>query len=159
MRKELKAVCYGMISRLGHHFGQIIDKADSLGLWDKIVTMFFIDHGEYLGDHGLIEKWPSALSDSLLHQTLIIVSGGLPKNGVYKEIVEMVDILPTILELCSVKETFPHNGLSLVPVLQDSKKGHKRFASQKSHCLNKPPIHMIPSQPCNIVTPFWLEKP
>ncbi|PLB43434.1 arylsulfatase A [Aspergillus steynii IBT 23096] len=141
MWKELKAVYYGMISRLDHQFGQIIDKVDSLGLWDTTVTMFFTDHGEYLGDHGLIEKWPSGLSDSLVHEPLIIAGGGLPKNQVYSGMVEMVDVLPTILELCSVRETFPHNGLSLLPALQDPKKKHKQFAfSEGGFLLTEEPL-------------------
>lgn len=116
------------------------------GMWDSTVTMFFTDHGEYLGDHGLIEKWPSGLSDSLVKEPLVIGKAvcsnpscgcgrpkfvcsrvvalttnpggaGIPEGVVIDEMAEMVDLLPTVMELCNVKETFPHNGKSLMPLI------------------------------------------
>ncbi|KAE8383056.1 alkaline-phosphatase-like protein [Aspergillus bertholletiae] len=128
MWRELKATYYGMISRLDEQFGRVVAQIDELGLWDETVTMFFTDHGEYLGDHGLIEKWPSGLSDSLVHEPLIIAGGGLPQGQVYTGMAEMVDLVPTVLELCGIPEQFPHNGRSLVPVLRDPGLGHREYA-------------------------------
>ncbi|KAE8360746.1 alkaline-phosphatase-like protein [Aspergillus caelatus] len=126
--QELKATYYGMISRLDDQFGRVVGRLDELGLWDDTITMFFTDHGEYLGDHGLIEKWPSGLSDSLVHEPLIIAGRGLPQGQVYTGMAEMVDLVPTVLELCGIPEQFPHNGRSLVPVLRDPSLGHKEYA-------------------------------
>ena len=125
---EIKATYYGMISRLDDQFGRLITRLDELDLWKDTVTMFFTDHGEYLGDHGLIEKWPSGLSDSLVHEPLIIGGAGLPDGRVVSAMTEMVDLLPTMLELSGIGEHFPHNGKSLVPVLVNEAKDHKKFA-------------------------------
>ncbi|KAK7426882.1 hypothetical protein QQZ08_006628 [Neonectria magnoliae] len=78
--REIKATYYGMISRLDNQFGRVMKRVDELGLWKDTVTMFFTDHGEYLGDHGLIEKWPSGLSETLVHELLIIGGAGLPEG-------------------------------------------------------------------------------
>ncbi|CAI0650765.1 unnamed protein product, partial [Colletotrichum noveboracense] len=64
---EVMATYYGMISRLDDQFGRVVERTKALGHWDSTMTLFFTDHGEYLGDHGMIEKWPSGLSDSLTH--------------------------------------------------------------------------------------------
>lgn len=64
--KEIKVTYFGMITRLDDQFGKIVQKIDELGLWKNTVTMFFTDHGEYLGDHGLVEKWPAGLSNTLM---------------------------------------------------------------------------------------------
>ena len=72
MWAEISATYYGMITRLDDQFGRIMKKIEEHGFWDNTVTMFFTDHGEYLGDHGLIEKWPSGLSDPLVKEPLII---------------------------------------------------------------------------------------
>jgi arylsulfatase A-like enzyme len=117
-----------MISRLDYQLGRVVSKLDQLWLWNETVTMFFTDHGEYLGDHGLIEKWPSGMSDSLVHDPLIIAGGGLPEGQVYTGMAEMVDLVPTVFELCGIAEHFPHNGKSLVPVLRDTSLEHKRYA-------------------------------
>jgi arylsulfatase A-like enzyme len=42
---------------------------------------------------------------------------------------EMVDLLPTVFELCKVPETFPHNGKSLMPLIRkDEGYQHKQYA-------------------------------
>ncbi|KAJ4349601.1 uncharacterized protein N0V89_008217 [Didymosphaeria variabile] len=125
---EVKATYYGMITRLDDQFGRVVQKLDSLNLWGDTVTMFFTDHGEYLGDHGMIEKWPSGLSDSLTHEPLIIGGGGLPQGRVSDVMAEMVDLVPTIFHLSGIGEHFPHNGISLVPVLVDGETFHKTYA-------------------------------
>ncbi|KAG6359863.1 hypothetical protein INS49_010916 [Diaporthe citri] len=90
--KEVKATYYGMITKLDNQFGQVVNKTKELGLWDETVTFFFTDHGEWLGDYGLIEKWPSGLSNSLTHDPLIVGGSGLPKDKVFDGMVEMVDL-------------------------------------------------------------------
>ena len=125
---EVKATYYGMISRLDDQFGSIVKKLDELKLWDDTVTMFFTDHGEYLGDHGLVEKWPSGLSDSLTHEPLIIGGGGILADKVSEVMCEMVDLVPTMFEMSGIGEHFPHNGSSLVPSLMHGAAFHKKFA-------------------------------
>ncbi|KJR83638.1 sulfatase [Sporothrix schenckii 1099-18] len=56
MWREIKATYYGMIARLDDQFGRLVKALDDLCIWKDTVTLFFTDHGEYLGDHGLIEK-------------------------------------------------------------------------------------------------------
>ncbi|KAK8005890.1 hypothetical protein PG991_012187 [Apiospora marii] len=125
---EIKATYYGMISRLDDQFGRIVAALDESGRWKDTVSMFFTDHGEYLGDYGLIEKWPSGLSDVLVHEPLIIAGAGLPAGQTSAAMAEMVDLIPTVFELCGVGQDFPHNGRSLVPVLMDGAAEHKRYA-------------------------------
>jgi arylsulfatase A-like enzyme len=97
--------------------------------------MFFTDPGEYLGDHGLIEKWPSGLSDSLVHEPLIIAGVGLPEGKVSNVMAEMVVLVPTGFELCGVGEHFAHNGKSLIPVIVEDATFHKKFACSEGRFL------------------------
>lgn len=126
--KEVKATYSGMIIRLDDQFGKIIQKVDDLELWKDTVTMFFTDHGEYLGDHGLIEKWPASLSDSLVKEPLIIAGAGLSEEKTISAMTERVDFVPTVLELTGIGEHFPHNGKSLIPLLVGETTQHKQYA-------------------------------
>ncbi|KAH7041539.1 alkaline-phosphatase-like protein [Microdochium trichocladiopsis] len=127
--REVKATYYGMITRLDDQFGRILRKVDSVpGLWDETVTMFFTDHGEYLGDHGMIEKWPSGLSDALVREPLIIGGAGLPRGKTVAAMTEMVDLCPTMFEMSGIGEHFPHNGKSWIPVLCGDATEHKPYA-------------------------------
>jgi arylsulfatase A-like enzyme len=128
---EIMATYYGMISRLDDQFGRIVKKVKDIGMWDETVTMFFTDHGEYLGDYGLIEKWPAGLSECLTREPLIIGGGGLPEGIVYDEMSEMVDLVPTVFEMAGIGEHFPHCGKSLAPALLAGGKEvipHKEYA-------------------------------
>lgn len=126
--REVKATYYSMITRLDDQFGRIIKSIDELNLWQDTVTMFFTDHGEYLGDHGLIEKWPSGLSETLVHEPLIIGGAGLPEGHSVTAMTEMLDLVPTIFEISGISEHFPHNGISLIPILQGKISKHKQYA-------------------------------
>ncbi|KAL4965077.1 alkaline-phosphatase-like protein [Aspergillus stella-maris] len=133
--KEIKATYYGMITRLDDQFGRVLKKVDDLGLWKDTVTMFFTDHGEYLGDHGLIEKWPSGLSETLVREPLIIGGAGLPEDKTVDAMTEMVDLVPTMLELSGIGEHFPHNGKSWIPVLVNDVTEHKKYAFSEGDFL------------------------
>lgn len=126
--REVKATYYGMISRLDDQFGRVVRKVDGLGLWKDTVMMFFTDHGEYLGDHGLIEKWPSGLSDSLVHEPLLIGGAGLPEGTTVSGMTEMVDLVPTVFEMSGIAEHFAHNGKSWVPMLCRGETEHKAYS-------------------------------
>ncbi|KAI0021041.1 alkaline phosphatase-like protein [Xylariomycetidae sp. FL0641] len=140
---EIAATYYGMITRLDDQFGRIMDKVHEHGYWDNTVTMFFTDHGEYLGDHGLIEKWPSGLSDSLVQEPLIIGGGPIPEGTVINDMTEMVDLLPTVFELCGVPETFPHNGKSMMPLINRVPGyAHREFAFSEGGFLLEEEPHL-----------------
>ena len=126
--KEIKATYYGMITRLDDQFGRVMRKVEELDLWKDTVTMFFTDHGEYLGDHGLIEKWPSGLSNTLVHEPLIVGGAGLPEGKEITAMTEMVDLVPTMLEFAGIGESYAHNGLSWVPLLCGNATKHKEYA-------------------------------
>jgi arylsulfatase A-like enzyme len=139
--KEVIATYYGMISRLDDQFGRLVKLVDNLGLWKDTVTMFFTDHGEYLGDHGLIEKWPSGLSETLVHEPLIIGEAGLPEGKTISAMSEMVDLIPTMFEMSGIGEHFPHNGQSWIPVLCGDATEHKRYAfSEGGFLISEEPL-------------------
>jgi arylsulfatase A-like enzyme len=87
-------------------------------MWDKTYTMMFTDHGEYLGDYGLIEKFPCGVEEVLCRDPLIIAGPGLPGSQKSDVLCEMVDLTPTVLDLLGVEERYPHSGISLVGAMK-----------------------------------------
>lgn len=126
--REVVATYYGMIERLDDQLGRVISAVERAGAANDTVTLFFADHGEYLGDHKLIEKWPSALHDCITRDPLIISGGGLPGGQASDAMVEMIDVLPTVLELAGVPAPHRHFGRSLVPLLREPSGSHREFA-------------------------------
>ncbi|ABW12575.1 sulfatase [Parafrankia sp. EAN1pec] len=126
--REVIATYYAMVSRMDDHLGRVLSAVERTGQAGNTVTMFFADHGEYLGDFGLIEKWPSAMHPCITRDPLVIAGGGLPEGQVYDGMVELVDVLPTVLELAGVPAPHRHFGRSLLTVLHDPGSEHREYA-------------------------------
>jgi len=128
MWQEVTATYYGMVSRLDHHVGRIMSAVENSGQAGRTATLFFADHGEYLGDFGLIEKWPSAMDRCITADPLIVAGAGLPAGQRCDSLVELIDVVPTVLELAGVAAPHQHFGRSLLPVLHDPARPHRRYA-------------------------------
>ncbi len=117
---EVIRTYYGMVSRVDDQLGRTLQVLDQIGELDNTIVVYFTDHGEYLGDYGLVEKWPSGMDRCLLQNPLIIAGPGVRQGAVAATYTEMIDLMPTLLELADVKSTHTHFGKSLVPVLEDA---------------------------------------
>ena len=58
--RALIANYYGMMALIDHPVGRIRIALDELGPADNTQMVFTSDHGEWLGDHGLLVKGPMA---------------------------------------------------------------------------------------------------
>jgi len=142
---EISRTYYGMISRVDAHLGRVLRAVEQAGAADDTLTLFFTDHGEYLGDFGLVEKWPSGLDECLVRNPLIVAGPGVGGGQVAEGFVEMVDILPTLLELGGIEAQHSHFGRSFVPLLRDARLPHRDFAvsqggfrREDAHLLERP---------------------
>ncbi|KAI7255649.1 hypothetical protein KC343_g1471 [Hortaea werneckii] len=54
--QEVMATYYGMVSRVDDQFGRVMKETKEQGLWNQTITLFYTDHGEFLGDPHMIEK-------------------------------------------------------------------------------------------------------
>lgn len=72
------------------------------GRWDRTLVVVLGDHGEHLGEHGMIGH-QFGLYDSVLHVPLVLrCPDNVPRGFVVDEMVQPVDILPTVLEIAGV---------------------------------------------------------
>ena len=122
---EIIATYYGMISRVDDQLGRIMKTVEEIGAADDTGYVVFTDHGEYLGDYGLVEKWPSGLDPQLVANPLIMTMPGQAEGAVCGAHVEMIDLLPTLLELAETEAKHTHFGRSLVPLLGDASLSHR----------------------------------
>lgn len=114
--RYVKAAYYAQIEHIDHEFGRIIDALATSGQLDNTIVIFTSDHGELLGDHGLILKG-CRFYESLVHVPLIVswparFKGGLDSTA----LVELVDLAPTLLDACGLPVPATMQGASLVPI-------------------------------------------
>jgi arylsulfatase A-like enzyme len=121
----IAAVYSGMVSRLDDQFGRLQGALDRASVADRTVTLFHTDHGEYLGDYGLVEKWPSGLDACLVRNPLIVAGPGVAERGVCSSFVEMIDLPATLCDLAETDIGYPQFGRSLATVLADPTRTHR----------------------------------
>jgi choline-sulfatase len=115
--REINATYLGMITFMDYLLGQIIATLDETGLADNTTVIFTSDHGDWAGDWGLVEKWPSGLDDTLTRVPLIIRTPGGAQEHTVHEQVELFDIMPTCMELAGLQSKHTHFAHTLVPQL------------------------------------------
>lgn len=109
---------YAMVDLIDVQLGRMIDYLDASGQRDNTVIIFHSDHGEMLGDHGLILKG-GHFYEELVHVPLILSCSARLQTGLRsKALVELVDLAPTILDLAGLKTPLAMQGQSLGPILQ-----------------------------------------
>lgn len=126
--REIQAVYFGMISRMDDQFGRLMAALEANGLREDTVVLFFADHGEYLGDFNLVEKWPAGVHDVLVRDPLMIGGPSLQAGLEADALVELVDVMPTVLDLAGIAPTETHFGRSLVPLLRGETDEHREYA-------------------------------
>ena len=100
-RLEILAYTYGMVSLIDHHIGRVLDALDELGISDSTVVVFLSDHGDMMGDHGLLNKGPFHF-EGLLRVPMIWRWPGRFRPATSPALVSLLDVPPTILELAGV---------------------------------------------------------
>ncbi len=164
--RQVMAVYLGMISYCDHLFGQLLDVLDETGLADDTTVFMFSDHGDWGGDYGLVEKWPSGLDDCLTRIPMIVRTPGAAAGHVVNEPIECFDIMPTTLELAGIEAQHTHFARSMVPQLNGAAgdPGRVVFAEggydpHEPHCFEgKNAPQDIGSNPGGIYWPKGLQQ-
>ena len=96
--------------------GRVLAQLDALGLTDNTVIVFCSDHGHHLGEQGIWDKM--TLFESSLRSPLIV---SVPRSSRAETdaLVELVDIFPTLSDVCELPSPSGSEGISLQPVLEN----------------------------------------
>jgi len=124
--REIIATYYGMISRLDYQFGQVINKLKEIREYENSAIFFFSDHGDYVGNYGLTEKWVNAFQDCLINIPLVIKVPRIPQtNKIFDQLIESIDIFSTIMEIAKMKTKYTNFGKSLLPLMNSISNSHR----------------------------------
>jgi len=102
--EECTRQTYGMISHIDEQIGRVLESLEKAGVAENTVVMFISDHGEQLGEHGLFYKglYPY---DAHAHVPFVVKVPWSPQKGiVVEDVVSMLDLMPTVLNLAGVDQ-------------------------------------------------------
>ncbi len=109
---------YGMIAEADHQLGRIWAALELAGQWEETFIVVTADHGEQLGDHGLIQK--AGFFEESYHIIGVVRDPRFPvaHGAVIDRFTENIDLLPTLCEAMGIEIPAQCDGLPLTPFLR-----------------------------------------
>jgi iduronate 2-sulfatase len=127
LRREYMQAYHACNSFIDAQIGLVLDALKRSGHWNDTIVVLTSDHGYQLGEHFMWGK--VTLFEVCDRVPLLIRVPGMTIPGSTSEgLVELVDLYPTLAELCDVTAPGELQGRSLVPMLRDPKVAGKQVA-------------------------------
>lgn len=92
---------YAMISHIDDNVGRIINALESKGVLENTIIVFCGDNGLAIGQHGLMGK--QNVYEHSVHIPLLISGPGISPDSKCNNYVYLLDVFPTLCDLCGVK--------------------------------------------------------
>ena len=126
--RKMNAVYLGMISYVDMLVGRIVQALKDEGIYEDTTIILCSDHGDYAGDGGQTEKWPSEMTDMVTRVPLIIRRPDCPGGHRVSTPTQSFDIFPTILDYENIKLHYAQFGVSLRPQVEGAPGDSERAA-------------------------------
>lgn len=123
-RKLVRRYTKAMVYQIDIAVGRIIDTLKDNGLWENTIIVFTSDHGDFLGDHGLLYK-SQAASDTLVHIPFILRAPGADLPPQVNIPMSNCDVMPTLAALAGIKQPEKLHGKNICKILEQ---GEEHFA-------------------------------
>lgn len=107
---------FGAITSIDENFGRLLQTLKETGEYDNTIIVFTSDHGEMLGSHGRMTK--GIWYEESIGVPLLIAYPSKVKPAVYDNVVNSIDVMPTVLGLAGLETPGTVDGFSFAQLLQ-----------------------------------------
>ncbi len=123
--RDYVSAYYALVEEIDDCVGEVLAALETTGLRENTIVVYTADHGDFVGRHGMIEKCAqghNVFEDTLRVPLIISWPAELRREAVCDGLAELVDLYPTLLELCGISTPAgpcPPQGRSLSATLRD----------------------------------------
>ena len=117
-KRQAIASYHATVTLIDVQVGLLMDALVELGLDQSTIVVFFSDHGFHLGEHGGLWRKHTQFEESTRVPLIVRVPGGISGSAT-GALVELVDLYPTLVDLCGLPAPDALEGTSFRPVLED----------------------------------------
>ena len=137
--RRARAGYYGLITYLDEKIGRLLQVLEETGQRENTVVIHFSDHGEMNGEHGMWRK--SGFYEASSRVPLQVVwSGSIAAGQRIGEVVSLVDLVATIVDIADAPSSGSLDGDSLLGLMQGHSEGWKdeAFGEYLAHGVARP---------------------
>jgi uncharacterized sulfatase len=117
-RREFKRAYHACTTFVDAQVGKVLNTMDRLRLWDNTIVVLLGDHGYHLGEHGWWNK--VTVFDIGARVPLVMwVPKSKGMGGQTEAVVELLDLYPSLVDLCHLQPAHEVSGESLRPIVED----------------------------------------
>lgn len=143
--QEVKSAYYAMVTLVDDEVGRILDTLDDEGQSENTLVIFTSDHGEMLGDHQLMLKGPMMYDCAVRVPLLLRWPGELPSGVRRDELVQWIDVAPTVCEAAGLAPPARGQGTSLLALARGESEAWTRNWALSEYRNSghpyEPPVH------------------
>ena len=122
---------FAMVAETDAMLGQVLDTLEATGQLDDTYVIFASDHGEMNMEHRQTLK--NALYEASARVPLIVAGPGLQQGVISNDLVSLIDLFPTLMDMAGLDHPQGIDGVSLLPLCRGDATGRPNYVFSEYH--------------------------
>ncbi|GLX70437.1 arylsulfatase [Paenibacillus glycanilyticus] len=145
MRQKALAAYYALITHIDNQIGRLLNALFEYGVRKNTIIMFTSDHGDLMGDHCLYQKRLPYEGSAKVPFLLNDPTGtlGLETGKMVDQVVELQDMMPTLLHSAGIAIPNSVDGMSVLPLSKSGEGSEWRPFIHGEHAMDELSYHYL----------------
>ena len=122
---------FAMVAETDAMLGQVLDTLEATGQLNDTYIIFASDHGEMNMEHRQTLK--NAMYEASARVPLIVAGPGLQQGVISDELVSLIDLFPTLMDMAGLDHPEGLDGVSLLPLCRGDASGRPNYVFSEYH--------------------------